>query len=198
VEIELNSRIVPPPNAELLLRSDEDVLVSRQGIGRSGLIVVANGSFLLNLQLVNHEHRKLAGHLIDEIGPPRKDVVFLQSFAGGPRIREQDPSAAAPSGLEMFNVWPTNWILLHLALVGIVFCFARLPIFGRPLEPEPAGLADFGKHIEAVGQWLARSRDYQYAAKRLAHYQQVKKKDDDPHPARPPAAQHPWPLIPSP
>jgi len=173
-EIELTGRLVPPEDAEVLLASGEDALVSLQTIGQGQLIVVANGSFLLNLPLVNHEHRKLAGHLIDEIGPPSQNVVFLQSFAGGPPIREKDPPTAMPSGLQMFNTWPANWILMHLTLVGLLLCFARFPIFGRPVEPEPAGLSDFGKHIEAVGQWLARSRDHQYAANRLAHYQQIK------------------------
>ena len=173
-EIELCGRLVPPEHAEVLLASGEDVLVSLQTIGKGQLIVVANGSFLLNLPLVNHEHRKLAGHLIDEIGPPSQNVVFLQSFASGPPIREKDPPTAMPSGLQMFNTWPANWILMHLTLVGLLLCFARFPIFGRPVEPEPAGLSDFGKHIEAVGQWLGRSRDHLYAANRLAHYQQIK------------------------
>jgi hypothetical protein len=173
-EIELTGRLVPPDDAEVLLASGEDALVSLQTIGRGRLIVVANGSFLLNLPLINHEHRKLAGTLIDEIGPPGQNVVFLQSLAGGPPIREKDPPTAMPSGLQMFNTWPANWILMHLVLVGLLVCFARFPIFGRPLEPEPAGLSDFGKHLEAVGQWLARSRDHEYAATRLAHYQQIK------------------------
>jgi len=172
-EIELASRLVPPSETEALLRSGKDVLVGKQLVEDSRLIVVANGSFLLNLPLVNHEHRKLAGHLIDEIGPPRQTVVFLQSFAGGPPIRETDPHPTPPSGLEILNVWPTNWILMHLVVAGILFCFARYPIFGRPREPKPDGRADFGRHIEAVGQWLARSGDQEYAARRLSGFQKI-------------------------
>jgi len=172
-EIELASRLVPSSEADVLLRSGNDVLVSRQLVGDSRLIVVANGSFLLNMPLVSHEHRKLAGHLIEEIGPPRQTVVFLQSFAGGPPIRDKDPQANSPSGLEILNVWPTNWILMHLVVAGILFCFARYPIFGRPLAPQPAGRSDFGRHIEAVGQWLARSGDKEYAARRLSAFQKI-------------------------
>jgi len=172
-EIELASRLVPSPEAEALLTSGSDVLVSRQLVEDSQLIVVANGSFLLNLPLVNHEHRKLAGHLIHQIGPPPQTVVFLQSFAGGPPIRDKDPSPNPPSGLEILNVWPTNWILMHLVVAGILFCFARYPIFGRPLEPKPDGRSDFGRHIEAVGQWLARSGDEEYAARRLSSFQKI-------------------------
>ncbi len=177
VEIELASRLVPLPwrsrEAEVLLRSGSDVLVSRQLHEDSQLIVVANGSFLLNLPLVNHEHRKLAAHLIDEIGPPPQTVVFLQSFEGGPPIRDKDPNPNPPSGLEILNVWPTNWILMHLVVAGVLFCFARYPIFGRPLAPPAEGRADFGRHIEAVGQWLARSGDEEYAARRLTAFQKM-------------------------
>jgi hypothetical protein len=173
VEIELASRVVPSPESEVLLRSGSDVLVSRRLVDDSQLIVVANGSSLLNLPLVNHEHRKLAGHLIEEIGPPPQTVVFLQSFDGGPPIRDKDPMANSPSGLESLTRWPTDWILMHLVVAGILFCFARWPIFGRPLDPKPEGRSDFGRHIEAVGQWLARSGDEEYAARRLSAFQKM-------------------------
>lgn len=175
VEIELNGRIIPPDDAEVLLRSNNDVLVSRQQWDESQMIVVANGSFLLNAMLVNHEHRKLAGQLIEEVGPPKKTVVFLESWAGGPPIRDNDPLPGMPTGMEIFHIWPTNWILLHLAIVGILFCFARFPLFGRPGEPEPETASDFGKHIDALGELLERSGDTAYALSRLAHYQQVVK-----------------------
>ena len=100
-------RIAQPAHAaaaaEVLLRSGKDVLVSRRPYDESQLIVVANGSFLLNLPLVNHEHRKLAGKLIDAVGSPRKTVVFLESYAGGPPIRDKDPAAEARQQWKIFN-----------------------------------------------------------------------------------------------
>ena len=125
VDIELNSRLAPPEDAKILLASKDDVLVSSTPWQGSRLIVVANGSFLLNVPLVNHEHRKLAGKLIDEIGPPGQKVVFLESGSGGPPIRDKDPTLGTPTGLEIFNLWPTNWILLHLAAVGRHLLFRR-------------------------------------------------------------------------
>ena len=159
LEIELNSRMDSPwSDMEALLESDEGLLVGRLGIGQSQLLVVSNGSFLLNATLVNHEHRKLAGKLVDTIGPKACDVVFLESGelktaqppgpnpAGGPSpspfgsspdeqarptrqqaagneplIRRTDPVPEMPNGLELFLQWPTNWIGLHFALVGILF-----------------------------------------------------------------------------
>ena len=175
VEIELNGRIRHPFTGEVLLRSEEDVLVSRDTWRGSQIIVVTNGSFLLNLPLVNHEHRKLAGKLIDEIGPPDKTVVFLQSGSEGPQASRRDDEAAMPMRQDLLLVPPTCWIFLHLAVVGILFCFSRWPIFGTPRELPPGGTSDFGKHVAALGQLLARSRDKSFATTRLLHYRQTTK-----------------------
>lgn len=171
IEIELRSRLSPSEAAEVLLKSGDDAIVSREYCDLGRLIVVANGSFLLNLPLVNHEHRKLAAQLIAEIGPAGQKVVFLESHAGGPPIRE-DRSTAMFNGMEVFNVWPTNWILLHLAVLGIIFCFLRWPIFGRPWEPPVAGASDFGRHVDALADLLKRSHDRDYAVSRVLNYRQ--------------------------
>jgi len=172
LEIELASRLRPPNTAETLLQSEGDTIVSRQTVGQGQLYVVANGSFLLNLPLVNHEHRKLTARLIDAIGTEKRTVVFLETGAGGPSIVKDDPVSGMPTGVEIFNVWPTNWILLHLAVVGILFCFWRFPILGLAAPGEPARLSDFGKHLDAVAELLRQSGDEDYARGRVKQYVQ--------------------------
>jgi hypothetical protein len=172
LEVELHWRIRPPKSADVLLESEGDAIVSRQALGQGHLYVVANGSFLLNLPLVNHEHRKLAAKLVDTTGDEKRTVVFLESGTGGPSIVDDDPLSGMPTGVEIFNVWPTNWILLHLAVVGILFCFWRYPIFGTAASGEPAPLSDFGKHLDAVGELLKQSGDEEYARGRVKEYVQ--------------------------
>jgi hypothetical protein len=168
VEIELRDRLVPPSDAQRLLVSTPDVVASTQANEEepsSQVIVVANGSFLLNEPLVNREHRALAGKLVAAVGPPGKRIVFLESGPGGPPI---DPPLG-PMGLwRMLGAWPLNVILLHLAAVGIIFCFARWPIFGRPKVPPVETISDFGNHIDAVGQLMRRTRNRDFALARLA------------------------------
>jgi hypothetical protein len=176
LDIRLHGRIVPAPDAEVLLKSKNDVLVSSRPVGNGRLIVVANGSMVLNGPLVNHEHRKLAGMLVRQIGPPRKTVVFLESYSGGPPIANKDPSLAFPGPMEIFHVWPANWILLHLLVLGVLFCFFRYPLFGRPREPKPEATSDFGKHVDALASLLAKTGDVNYATARLALYQQTKER----------------------
>ena len=173
LEIQLAGRIVPAARADLLLASEDNALVSSLTFGDSELIVVANGSFLLNAMLVNHEHRKLAEKLIGHLDTPGQNVVFLESGAGGPPIQDQDPSTGDSAGLEIFLLWPTNWILMHLAAVGIIFCFSRWPIFGLPQQAEPTAASDFGRHIDALAELLKRSRERSYAMSRVEHYQQA-------------------------
>src|SRR5688572_22358598 len=71
-----------PDNFEPLLVSGRDALVTRvidnDWQNKGQLLVVANGSFLLNYPLVNHEHRKLAARLIDECGTSGR-VVFIET-----------------------------------------------------------------------------------------------------------------------
>lgn len=175
-DIDLRSRIAPK-DADALLRSGEDVLVSRRRYDDSQLIVVANGAFLLNLPLVNHQHRKLAGKLIAAVGDSGQTVVFLESDSHGPPIRDKDPTPEAVNGWIVFNRWPTNWILLQLAVVGILFCFARWPIFGRARTPAPPSSSDFARHIEALAELMKRSRDRAYAMERILNYRQKAERD---------------------
>jgi hypothetical protein len=177
VAMELDTRMEPPPEADVLLASDGDAIVFRLPMRQSRLIVVANGSFLLNAPLSNHEHRRLAGRLIDEIGPPGKTIAFLEFDPFRPAIADKDPSFGPRLGFEVFQVWPVNWILLHICLLGVLLCFWRFPIFGRPVEPESESASDFGLHIDAVARLLARTGDTAYAHTRLQHYRQTARVD---------------------
>lgn len=139
------------------------------------LIVVANGSFLLNVALANHENRKLAAHLIAECGEPKR-AVFLESSSSGLPVFGEEPDEK-PNGFELFRVWPLNVLLSHLVVLGILYCVAMFPIFGRPKQLPREAVSDFGKHITALGEMLEKSRNATYARQLLANYHALKTKD---------------------
>ena len=171
VDIELHRRFKPSEYGELLLESNGDAIVTREVVDEgsgSQLIIVTNGSFLLNMPLVNHEHRKLAGKLIDSVNEGR--VVFLESNIGGPKIVDNEPSPRMHTGLEILSIWPMSAILLHFAVLGVIFCFARWPIFGTPAGLETAPASDFGLHVEALGKLLEQSGERDYAQAKLRFY----------------------------
>jgi len=72
--------------------------------------------------------------------------------------------------LEVFTVWPIGIIVMQAFLVGIITCFALFPIFGRAREQTEELHGDFGKHIDALGKLLQRTKDEMYARDQLQQY----------------------------
>jgi len=160
-------------DTEIWLSADRVPLVwrvSSSSWDEGQIIVIHNGSFLLNLPLVEHEHRKLAGKLIDACGSAPKKVMFLESEAPGVTIFEEEPGTKYPTGFEAFTVWPLNAILLHFIVLGLTILACRWTVFGRPRELPRPPVSDFGRHVEALGELLARTQDHAYAESRLAEY----------------------------
>ena len=137
----------------------------------SQLLVVANGSFLVNEQLVNKEHRKLAAKLIDAV-PSGSRVVFLEDD-DPPEIRDStQPNEEETAGMtDVFSVWPLNVILIQWGIVMALFCFARWPIFGPPRDPPAAPASDFARHIGALAETWELTRDSSHAEARWRYYQ---------------------------
>jgi hypothetical protein len=182
VEIERHTRLRAASSGDTLLATGEgDALVTQfayanyWGTNSSRVLLVENGSWLLNLPLVNHEHRKLAGKLIAAAGPPSQRVVFLESSAQGPIVTAEDPTLNPPSGFGLFGVWPIGIMLAQLTMLGIFYAFSQWPIMGRPSDGERPSLTDFGRHIRALGRLLRESGDRSYAIATVARYRQLVK-----------------------
>ena len=134
----------------------------------SKIIMIPNGSFLLNLPLVNHEHRKLAQRLIGQCDGQR--VGFLYTNANDRDMHAVSDSGTLP-GLAAFTTWPIGFIIFHAFLLGTLVLFSKFPILGRPRVPIGESTADFGKHIRAIGRLLGRNSDSQHAYRAIAKYQ---------------------------
>jgi hypothetical protein len=165
--------------SEVLLAADDDVLAWRlagRDWGGGQILVFVNGSLLLNLPLVHKEHRKVAGALIAACATPKR-VLFLESGPDGPFVFEREPGEGRARGFEAFTVWPLGAILLHFVALGIVYLATRVKVFGRPRELPQETVSDFGKHITALGELMARTRDARYPSERLAFYREKVKRD---------------------
>ena len=179
LDLKFASHIDPPFEADVLLALDQEIVVSRQAFDaddgtQSELIVVSNASFLTNLALVNHQHRKLAASLVAEVGSER-DVYFVESDARGLNLAEDtDPqeSPGSQSGLEFLIAPRLSNTFLHLLALGIIFSFSCWPIFGRPRSEVSTHETDFGRHVEALGDLIEKRGDKAHAEKILQHYQQ--------------------------
>ncbi len=188
-EIELNSTLIPHDTDEQLLQDgDGNMLAARQKVDctntklswlpslfSSNLILIANGSFLFNEPLVNHEHRKLAARLIDMIGRD-KQVVILDSQNHEP-FADRDPDSpeqSPQSMIDIFNVWPLNAVLVQFGILIVLVCFSKWPIFGPPRDPPAPAISDFGRHVDALGAAMAATGDAAYAQSRVEQYRQMR------------------------
>lgn len=178
----IHGRLEPPPEdtgdgseyrSEVLLQGPPGILAYRLIPARqptSQILVMTNGSFLLNLPLVEQEHRRLAQRLIAECDAPAK-VVFFESGREGASVFQQDPASRQPTGLEAFTVWPLGGILWHFVVLGVLYLFTRLAIFGRPRQLPPEPTSDFGRHVHALGELLAATGQADQARRPLAQFQ---------------------------
>lgn len=162
----------PPDEHEPLLATGEgDPLVmevSDAWWSRGRVIVVANGSFLLNLPLANAANRRLAANLIEWL-PPEQEVVFLET-GGWVAVYDEDTYEGMPTGLEVLSSYPAGPILMHFAVLGILYLLARAPIFGRPRSLAKDAISDFGKHVAALARLFRRGKDYGFMDKRITEY----------------------------
>ncbi len=137
----------------------------------SKVIAVANGSFLLNLGLVNPEHRKLAAALAQELGSPPRRIYFLRASS---QLRIMTDLDLGITGFtDLLARGPLKHLLGHLLLLGVLAIAMFWPIFGRPVEPPQEQLTDFGQHLEAMGRLMsANAANQRWAQKLLQHYRQ--------------------------
>jgi hypothetical protein len=181
---EIVGRLEPPPSdvadaddgneyrSEVLLQGPPGILAYRLIPARqpdSQILVMTNGSFLLNFALMEEEHRRLAARLIVDCGAPAK-VVFFESGPDGGFVFQQEPGSRHPTGLEAFTVWPLGGILWHFLVLGVLYLFARLAIFGRPQQLPPDSTSDFGRHVHALGELLAATGQEDQARRQLAQF----------------------------
>lgn len=134
------------------------------------LIVVSNGSFLLNYALVNQGHRQLASNLIDQCAN-YEGVLFLES---GPRgIEVSDSDTTNHNNWAWIAQPPLRYIVPHFLMWGILFCFVFFPIFGRPKRSKKRSTSTFRSHVNAMGKLIARSDYPNRAINKIRDYQHL-------------------------
>ncbi len=145
------------------------ITFSIHSAGWSGgaVYVLANGAMILNEGLTNPSHRAIAQKLISDL-PANGRIGFLS-----PRnetVIRSDTDKQDASGFELLRVWPLSLIAMQGLLVGFVVLLALFPIFGRPRKIATESTADFGLHIQALGQLLHQTNDKNYALQTIASY----------------------------
>jgi hypothetical protein len=150
----------------VLLASKGNVLAMEwEAEDSSRVLAMANGSFLLNLPLVNHARRPLAERVVEWIGDDPRRVAFVEGFSV---LRGPSPP---PSLFDLLRrIASFRWVAIQLGLFGLLACLARAPRLGRP-RSDPASDSDRpAAHAEALGRLLEKSRSPETARGLLESY----------------------------
>jgi len=162
--------------SELLMGSGAEALVVQidQEHTLSKVLVVANGSIVSNVGMLGVGQRRIAERIIDRFSAG--GVGFI-SGSGDPLLRSGGSELEVQRGFEMLTVWPLNVLTIHGAIAAMVAILAFSPIFGRPKRLRGSSTADFGEHVQAVGELIRGTGDVQYAKRTIAKYFRVVRGD---------------------
>jgi hypothetical protein len=136
----------------VLLAGDDKPFVLEKPMADDGrVLIIANGSFLLNEPLVNSARRPLAERVVEWTGDTGRRVALVEGrfVLGGP----PGPKSLWELVCERFDV---RWAFIHLSLAGGLAALARAPRLGRP-RLDPASDSDQpAAHARALGALLRR------------------------------------------
>ncbi len=150
----------------ILLQGDGKALVVDKVIGQGKVLVIANGSFLLNEAVVNRARRPLAELVIQWAAREAKKVALVEGafVLGG--------EAATPTIWDLLRRIPSlRWVAIHVGLAALLASLARAPRLGRPRPDPPSGADRPAEHALALGALLARAKAAPEARELLDHYQ---------------------------
>ena len=150
----------------VLLEGDGKALVLEKSIGgEERILVIANGSFLLNEAVVNPARRPLAERVLEWADRRAKQVALVEgSFVLGGADGDADalgPTAAAPA---------LRWVAIQVGLAALLAALARAARLGRPRPDPPSGADRPAEHAVALGALLARAEAAQEAHELLDRY----------------------------
>lgn len=159
----------------VLLEGDGRALVMEWSrFNDSRVLVVGNGSFLLNAALLNPARRPLAARMADWAGEGPLRVALVEG-----RFVLHD--AADRTIFDLFRVPPFGWVAAQLLVLGLAACLARAPRLGRARPEPPSGEERPAAHPEALGALLARTGQAADARAILESYRRWRNPS---HPAR--------------
>ena len=156
----------PLDGSETILTVGEEPLILHRKVGESEVYIVHSGFFLLNGPIMKPENRLLADALLDRIQPKDRKILFLtgSGVPSIPRDRKEEPVSRFSLGqLSTFSIFVWQLLFLTLALF-----LGRWPISGRPKMIPRERLANFGRHLDALGDLLEKTGDTAWAERELS------------------------------
>jgi hypothetical protein len=148
----LHEAIAREPRSTLLSGDDKALVVDKSLHGGRNILIVANGSFLLNEALANPARRTLALRIAEWPTGPRQQIAFVE---GSFLLNDE---AGMPTLWKLMQRLPAlRWVAIQMALAALLAALARAPRLGRPRPDAVSGADRPAAHAEALGALLAAS-----------------------------------------
>jgi hypothetical protein len=151
----------------LLAGDDKPIVIDKLLRGGNRLLLIANGSFLLNGALVANGRLPLVRRLFEWIGPDSCQIALLE----GDSVME---AAATPPTLWDLarRIVSFRWIAAQMGIAALAAALARAPRLGRPHDGPDASIDRPADHARALGALLARTGSVQTAQELIERYRQ--------------------------
>ena len=169
---------------ESLLTVDGEDMVYRladnNSYSNNQIIVVQNGSFLVNFAAIDPNKQALADQLVAEATSLSEDEYGF-GFGFSQQVLILESEGEIPVRNTDFvnqNSWawiaeePLCYIVPHALLWGVLFCFVYFPIFGRPKRTPKKSTATFRNHVNAIAKQLSKSSTKEHARRTIEQYQE--------------------------
>ncbi|MEC8389222.1 MAG: DUF4350 domain-containing protein [Planctomycetota bacterium] len=142
------------------------------------VIVISNGSFILNYGLTDERNRQVVANMLDDLDFEDYfwGALFLESDEAGLPVMQREESGQKTMW-DWMTEWPFSFFIPHFLVLGILIYFVFYPIFGRPKNLALPSSTDFGQHVEALGELMEKTRDRAYAIQHINHYHEQTKSD---------------------
>lgn len=163
----LSRRLEPARDVDVLWTTTDEPLLIEDIDDDGTILVLANAGPILNGGLVDPGNRRLAEELVNLLPEKSRVAIALSSRWSDGKFVD------SPSTLQFLKVHPHGWIFGQTVLALILFCWWKLPIFGRPQVATNSETVRFGKHVEALGALLRRTRDVTFARLLIRDWQRA-------------------------
>ena len=170
----LNRRLEPGDSAVVVWRSGDDPLFTVEETLMARVMVLGSATPLLNGGLVDPGNRQLAVEFLGWIPEGDRVAIAVSSRL----FEEQESNAKNPQIWNFVKVHPNGFVFGQGIFALLMFCWWKFPIFGRPRRIVSHETARFGRHVDAFGKLLRKTRDVTFAKQRIRDWNRVQKSSD--------------------
>lgn len=136
------------------------------------ILLISDPSFVSNYGIVQPENRVVVQSLVDRFPPFKFDVHYLET-GPFPVVTSDSDNSRVKHLWKWMGMGNLPLVVINALLVALLFCFSKIPIFGKPALFSFRQRNDMKDHIVEVGKMLEGSPDKEKAEQTIHHYYQM-------------------------